>query len=319
VTTGPGRRPVRTVFLGSGGFGVESLRRLDVVPDVELVGVVTAPPRPAGRRQVLTGTPIHRAAEHLRVPTILTPARLRDPEAVAAVMALEPELLVLADYGQIVPPELLGLPHGALNLHPSLLPRYRGATPIQAAILAGDAETGVSLMRMDAGLDTGPIVAQARMALDGTETAPVLEERLMIAADELLAANLRPWLRGEIVPVAQDPTGASVTRPLRRDDGHLDPTRTAAELERQVRAHLPWPGSYVETDLLGRLIVEDVQVGPAAPADGVGQLVADGDGLALVTRDGRLGLGRVQAAGRKPMTAAALRRGAPGLVGSVVR
>ena len=319
MTTGPDPRPVRTVFLGSGGFGVESLWRLDTSDEVELVGVVTAPPRPAGRKQILTRTPIDDAAEHLRVPAILKPSRLRDPEAVASILALGPELLVLADYGQIVPASLLELPHGALNLHPSLLPRYRGATPIPAAILAGDPETGVTLMRMDAGLDTGPIVAQSRLALDGTETAPVLEERLMIAADELLDANLGPWLRGEIEPVAQDEGLASVTRPLRRDDGRLDPSRSAIDLERQVRAYIPWPGSFVETDLLGRLIVDDAAVAPSQPGDRTGQVVSEGDGLAIATREGRLHLGRIRVAGRKPMTAAALRRGAPGLVGSLVR
>jgi methionyl-tRNA formyltransferase len=313
-------RPVRTVFLGSGRFGVESLRRLwDSRPDVELVGVVTAPPRPAGRRQVLTATPIHLAADELAVPAILTPQRLRSDESIAAILALQPELVVLADYGQIVPAALLDLPHGALNLHPSLLPRYRGATPVQAAILAGDDETGVTLMRMDPGLDTGPIVAQSREPLDGTETAPILEERLMIAAAALLRDNLGPWLRGEIVAVAQGEEGASSTRPLRRDDGRLDLARTASELERQVRAYVPWPGTFVEAPQLGRLIVDDATLGPAEPGDIAGRLVADGPGLALATADGRLRLGRVRVAGRKPMSSADLLRGAPGLVGSIVR
>ena len=151
---------VRTVFLGSGAFGIPALRRLAEHPEVELVGVVTAPPRLAGRRQVETPTEVEAAARTLGLSPILTPGRLRAPEAVASVLELGPGLAVLADYGQLVPPSLLDLPHGALNLHPSLLPRHRGATPIPAAILAGDAETGVSLMRMDEGLDTGPIVAR---------------------------------------------------------------------------------------------------------------------------------------------------------------
>jgi methionyl-tRNA formyltransferase len=253
------------------------------------------------------------------LPVILTPARLRTPESVAAVLALDPEMLVLADYGQIVPEDLLDLPHGALNLHPSLLPRHRGATPIPAAILAGDDETGVTLMRMDTGLDTGPIVAQSYRPLDRTETAPELESVLSNDAANLLSSTLGPWLSGEIVPTPQPADGVSLTRPLRREDGRLDPTRTAAELERQVRAYRPWPGSFVETDVVGRLIVEDATVAASGSDDRVGMLVADGDGLALATSDGRLRLGRVRAAGRKPMTAAELRRGAPGLVGSVVR
>jgi methionyl-tRNA formyltransferase len=310
---------VRTVFLGSGGFGVESLRRLSTAPEVDLVGVVTAPPRPVGRHRTLTRTPIHEAALAIGVPVVLTPERLRAADSVAMVVALGPALLVLVDYGQIVPTDLLDLPHGALNLHPSMLPRHRGSTPIPAAILAGDAETGVTLMRMDAGLDTGPIVAQRRWPLDGTETSPVLETELSKTAADLLSVTLDAWLRGEIDPIAQSDADATLTRPFRREDGRLDPTRPAAELERQVRAYLPWPGSFVETDLAGRLIIDDAIVAASGSDDLAGHLVADGDGLALATSDGRLRLGRVRAEGRKPMTAAELRRGAPGLVGSGVR
>jgi methionyl-tRNA formyltransferase len=323
VTSGPDPRPrprpVRTVFLGSGAFGILSLSLLAAATDVALVGVVTAPARPVGRRRTVTVTPIRAAAERLQVAAILTPERLRSPESVAAVSALRPELLVLADYGQIVPAALLDLPHGALNLHPSLLPRYRGASPIPAAILAGDAETGVTLMRMDEGLDTGPVVAQVHAPLEGTETSPVLEERLALMAAALLETTLGPWLRGEIGPAPQRESGATLTRPLRREDGRLDLALSAVALERQIRAYVPWPGTFVETSSLGRLIVDDATVAPSEPGDGVGHLVADGDGLALATADGRLRLGRVRVAGRKPMTAADLRRGAPGLVGSVVR
>jgi len=325
VTSGPGPRrdprprPIRAVFLGSGGFGVASLSRLAAAPEVELVGVVTAPARPAGRSQTLTRTPIHDAAEAVGVPAILTPARLRSADSVADVLALEPALLVLADYGQIVPAALLGLPHGALNLHPSLLPRHRGATPIPAAILAGDAETGVTLMRMDAGLDTGPIVAQVRLPLTGTETSPELEDRLAGLAAALLGDHVGAWIRGELPATSQREDGASLTRPLRREDGRLDASRSATALDRQVRAYLPWPGSFVEVDGVGRLIVDDATIGPAEPGDVAGRLVADGDGLALATPDGRLRLGRVRVAGRKPMSSADLRRGTSGLVGSVVR
>src|SRR6185369_3249143 len=179
-TTGP-REPVRTVFLGSGRFAQPILGRLAAHPAIDVVAVVTAPPRPVGRRQFETPTPVESTARELGLD-VLTPARLRDPAALADILGLEPALVVLADYGQIVPGELLDLPFGALNLHPSLLPRHRGATPIPAAILAGDRETGVSLMQMDAGLDTGPIVAVEHVSLAGDETAPALEARLAIIA-----------------------------------------------------------------------------------------------------------------------------------------
>ncbi len=169
----PAGQRARTVFLGSGAFAVPVLAALASSDAVDLVGVVTAPPRPARRGLHLAVSPVEASG----FGPVLAPSRLRDPAAVAEVLALEPALIVLADYGQIVPPALLGLPLGALNLHPSLLPRHRGASPIPAAILEGDAETGVTLMRMDAGLDTGPIVAVERVPLTGRETAPDLEAR----------------------------------------------------------------------------------------------------------------------------------------------
>ena len=201
--------PVRTVFIGSGGFGIPALRRLVARDDIELVGAVTAPPKPVGRRRELTPTEVGRFARDQGIEPILTPPRLRDPGAVDAVRRLAPELVVLADYGQIVPAALLELPYGALNLHPSLLPRHRGASPIPAAILAGDVETGVTLMRMDKGLDTGPIVAVRGTPLDGTETQESLLSRLAAVAGELLDASLAPWLRGEL---NESPQSADLAR-----------------------------------------------------------------------------------------------------------
>jgi methionyl-tRNA formyltransferase len=277
-------------------------------PDIELVAVVTAPARPSGRSQRMMSTPIGDIAAELGVP-VLTPERLRAPSAVDEVLAVDPALVVLADYGQIVPAPLLELPRGALNLHPSLLPRHRGASPIPAAILAGDRETGVTLMRMDAGLDTGPIVAQTHVPLSGTETAPDLEAHLETVAAALLADNLRPWLRGEIRARPQPAEGASLTRSLRREDGRLDPDRPATELERQLRAYQPWPGSFLETPT-GRIVVWAGHVLPTEPGDRPGSFVpVDSEALALATVEGRLALDEVQPAGGRRMSGAAYRRG----------
>ena len=308
--------PVRTVFLGSGRFAQPILGRLAAHPAIDLVAVVTAPPRPVGRRQLETPTPVETAARELGLE-VLTPARLRDPAALADILGLEPALVVLADYGQIVPAELLDLPKGALNLHPSLLPRHRGATPIPAAILAGDAETGVSLMRMDAGLDTGPLVAVERVSLAGDETAPALEARLAIVAAGLLARTLDAWLAGEIEPEPQSAAGATLTRPLRRRDGRIDPGLPAELLERQVRAHLPWPGSFVEIDG-ERLVVLGAAVTDADADDEPGRLVPDDRGLALATGAGRLLLEEVQPAGGRPMSGEAYVRGRPSVLGRSV-
>jgi methionyl-tRNA formyltransferase len=307
---------VPTIFIGSGGFGVETLRRLAQHEDVELNAVITAPPRPSGRRGTPTPTPVDIAAQELGVASILRPERLRAPEALKAVAGLGPELAVLADYGQIVPGPILGLPHGALNVHPSLLPRHRGATPIPAAILAGDVETGVTLMKMDDGLDTGPIVAQRAIPLGGEETAPGLEQQLARAAAALVAESLAPWLCGEIQPRPQDEALATMTRPLRREDGRLDPDRSVVDLERQVRAYQPWPGTWLET-LAGRLAVIRAEAIPGWTG-GDEQPPGRFGRFGLYVADGYLALREVQPAGGRPMTFDELVRGRPQIVGSDV-
>ena len=302
----------RTVFIGSGGFGRPSLRLLASHDDVDLVGVVTASPRPAGRHGRPTPTAIHDAAMDAGVPVIQTPERLRAPEAIDELLELRPDLIVLADYGQIIPAPLLEAGRGALNLHPSLLPRHRGATPIPAAILAGDTETGVTLMRMDEGLDTGPVVAQTVVPLGIGEIAPELEARLAEVAADLLGEHVGPWLRGEIEPRPQSVEGVTMTRPLRREDGRLDVSRPAAELERQVRAYQPWPGAFVETPL-GRLIVWSAE--PASGGQPSGTFDLEGIG---VGDRGRLRLIDVQPAGGKRMSWAAYVRGRPAIIGASI-
>ncbi len=311
-----GDRPVRTIFLGSGRFAQPTLGRLAAHASIEIVAVVTAPPRPIGRRQIKTRTPIHTQARELGLP-VTTPERLRDPASIGDLLGLDPELVVLADYGQIVPKELLDAPFGALNLHPSLLPRHRGATPIPGAILAGDTETGVTLIRMDAGVDTGPIVASERSTLGGDETAPALEARLAIAASGVLARALDPWLDGALPARPQPAEGATLTRPLHRSDGRLDPRSPAWLLERQVRAYLPWPGTFLETDGL-RLVVLSGAVVPSDADDEPGRIVPDEAGLALATADGRLVLVDVQPAGGRPMSGEAFLRGRPSILGRTI-
>jgi methionyl-tRNA formyltransferase len=308
MSDGPPGDRVRTVFLGSGAFGAPSLRMLAAHAAVELAGVVTSPPRPVGRRQVVTPTPIGALATELGLAPILAPVRLRAPESIAAVLDLEPGLAVLADYRQIVPGPILDLPHGALNLHPSALPRFRGAAPVATTILEGDAETAVSIIRMDDGVDTGPIVAMERVALTGTETTPELEERLAHVAAALLERTLAGWLRGSIVPTPQPDEGVTITRELRREDGRLDPLRPARQLERQVRAGHPWPGSFI--DLCGeRVVVGTASVAAGAPGDVPGTIVVEAGEPALATVDGRLVLHAVTPAGRRPMSGSDWLRG----------
>ena len=308
----------RTVFFGSGAFAVPVLEAVAAAAELALEAVVTAPSRPAGRRAEPTSTVVAARAAALGLP-LLTPARLRDPAFLEALAALRPAVGILADYGKILPPAVLDLPpQGILNLHPSLLPRHRGATPIPAAILAADAETGVSLFRMDPGMDTGPLVAASRTPLDPGEDAPHLEARLGRLAAALVAGSIGPYLRGERAPRPQPEVGVSVTRPLERADGRLDATLPAAFLERQVRAFRPWPGTFFEVPE-GRVAVLRAAVADGVAGDVPGLLVADGAGLALATATGRLVLLEVRPAGGRAMDGAAYRRGHPAAVGSRVR
>jgi methionyl-tRNA formyltransferase len=310
--------PARTVFFGSGPFAVPTLEALAASPDVELVGVVSVPDRPTGRRQEPTPTPVTRRARELSL-RVLQPTRLRDEATIRDIAALRPDLGVLADYGRIVPATILELPrHGMLNVHPSLLPRHRGASPIPATILAGDTTTGVTLIRMDAGLDTGPIVAATSWPLGDMETAPEVEARAATEGAELVRRTLTEWLAGRLTARPQDEASASLTKPLRRADGLLDPRRPAAVLERQVRAFQPWPGTFVET-AFGPLKVwraETIQ----APSDYDEALPPGAFGpppdLRLGTADGDLLLVEVQPAGGRRMTGRELLLGRPRLAGT---
>ncbi|MCU0504963.1 MAG: methionyl-tRNA formyltransferase [Chloroflexi bacterium] len=324
----------RIVFFGSGTFALTLLDALLADPATSPVAIVSTPDRPAGRDGTPTPTPVAARARAVGAD-LRQPGTLRDAAAVATLRDLAPDVAVVADYGRIVPETLLAVPRrGFLNVHPSLLPRHRGATPVPATIAAGDAESGVTIIAMDAGVDTGPIVATAHRPLDGTESAPELEEALARDGAVLLATTLGRWIDGTAAAVPQPGDGATVSRTLRREDGRLDPGEAAATLERRVRALRPWPGSFVEVPQ-GRLIVLDASVpdaarlggGPhgagatvtAAPSEVPGTIVADGDGIALVTADGLLRLRRVQLAGGRPITGAELRRGRPGIVGAAVR
>jgi methionyl-tRNA formyltransferase len=305
---------VRAVFFGSGSFAVPILDALLGVPGVRVDAVVSAPDRPVGRKAAVTPTPVAARARELGL-TLMQPIRVRRPEFVAALTAMAPDLVVLADYGQLIPRALLDLPpRGFLNLHPSALPRHRGATPIPATILAGDAESAVSLIVLAEEMDAGPIVAVEPLEVRPDDTAVTLEERAAGNAARLLARALPEWLAGRIQARPQAAAGTTLTRPLRREDGRLDLRGVALQLERQVRAYQPWPGSFIETSA-GRLVVWRAAVCPSEPGDEPERLVTHGSGLALAAAGGRLRLDEVQLAGRGRVTGADLRRGYPGLLG----
>ncbi|MGH2537541.1 MAG: methionyl-tRNA formyltransferase, partial [Candidatus Promineifilaceae bacterium] len=237
---------VRIVFMGTPAFALKPLETLLATHAV--VGVVSQPDRPAGRGRALQPPPVKRLAEEAGVP-VYQPRSLKSEEAAAPLRAWAPDLIVVAAFGQILRPHVLDLPpHGCLNLHASLLPRWRGASPIQHAILAGDTESGISLMRMDLGLDTGPVYAQRGLPLRPDETAASLHDRLSRLAAGMLAAYLGDILAGRLPAVPQDDSTASNAPLIRKADGRLDWSQPAAALERRVRAMTPWPGVYTDWD-----------------------------------------------------------------------
>ncbi len=293
-------QPLRLAFMGSPDFAVPALQALhDAGHDVR--AVYCQPPRPAGRGRAVRRCAVQVRAEALGL-AVRTPARLRRAaDAHAAFAALDLDAAVVAAYGLILPPEMLAAPRrGCLNIHASLLPRWRGAAPIQAAILAGDATSGVTVMQMDAGLDTGPMLLRAEVAIGPRMTAAALHDALAALGPRLVLRALAD----PPPPVAQPAQGASYAEKLTRESGRLDWTRDAAALDRQVRAFDPWPGTF--TGMAG----EALKILAAEPAEGDGPpgVVLD-DAPRVACGDGALRLLRVQAAGREAMDAAAFLRG----------
>jgi methionyl-tRNA formyltransferase len=298
---------MRVVFMGSPPFAVPSLEAL--AGAYQVVGVVTQPDRPAGRGRTLTSPAVKQVAVRLGLPT-LQPERLRAPDATRAVAAWAPDIIVVAAYGQILRAEVLALPrHGCVNVHASLLPRWRGAAPVQAALRAGDAVTGITIMQMDAGMDTGGILAQAPLRIQSDDTGGSLAGRLAPLCATLLLETLPGYLNGEIGPTPQDESQATLAPLLKKEDGRLDFSRSALELEWQVRAYHPWPGTFLEWDG-HRLGVLRARVTEAAEAP-VGVITQHGAYPAVGTASGLLVLETVHPAGRHPIAGDAFLRGTP--------
>jgi methionyl-tRNA formyltransferase len=295
----------RIAFLGTGAFGVPLLARVADLAD-ELM-VVSQPDRPAGRRLQLRATPIAVAARERGI-TVLTPTRLRSDVAREELRRFDPDGLVLVAYGQIVPADLLGIGRRPpLNVHPSLLPRHRGAAPVAGTILAGDPEGGVTLMVMTEELDAGPIVARWPVPLAGRETTPELEARLADLAAEVVPPVLEQWARGEIETEPQDDRAATHVHPFMRADGWIDWRRPAVEIDRQVRALQPWPGAWTTID------DRRLHVRRARPVGGVDDVpigaLMPGEHPCVACGAGALQLEIVQPEGRPTMPAEAWRRG----------
>jgi len=304
------REQIKIVFMGSPDFALPSLKAL--AGRYFLVGIVTQPDRTAGRGRDLKSPPVKHLALELGLPCI-QPEKLREPDVVKQLHDWSPDLIVVAAYGQILRQEVLNLPrYGCINVHASLLPRWRGAAPVNAAILHGDEQTGITIMKMDAGLDTGPILSQRAIAIASDDTTGSLLEKLSSLGSDLLLETLPAYLSGKITPHPQPAEGATFAPLLKKTDARLDFNLPAEVLARQVRAYHPWPGAYMEwrdaplkvnkahTEIIFTYMFQP----PGARIEINGfPAVFGGDNTPLV-------LDEVQPAGKKPMSGRAFLAGA---------
>jgi methionyl-tRNA formyltransferase len=296
---------MRIVFIGTGEIGVPTLQAL-LKSEHEVVGVVTQPDKPVGRAQLIEPPPIKTALATTNIPT-LQPSRIKDRQAIEKIRALEPDVIVVMAYGQILPRDILEIPKIAcLNLHASLLPRWRGAAPIQASIAAGDRETGITVMYMDEGLDTGDILLQRTIEILPADTGGSLHDRLAKVAPEALLESLELLAKGSAPRTPQDNAFATYAPKLKREDGKIDWSDPADKIERQIRAFDPWPGAFMK--FAGRnlkifsAVVVDLRGKP-------GEILRDEKELVVAAGEDAVSLGDVQLEGKRRMAAAEFLRG----------
>ena len=304
---------LRIVFMGTPDIACPTLQALAATPGFQVVGVVVQPDKPKGRDLKLQPPPAKELAQRLGLP-VLQPERARNEGFLAQLRELRPDLIAVLAYGQILPQAILDLPpHGCLNVHTSLLPRWRGAAPIQWAILEGDAESGVAIMRMDAGLDTGGVVATRATPIAPDDNAQTLHDRLAVLGAELLVQTIPRYVSGELQPSPQSAAGVTYARKLTKDDGRLDWSQPAHVLHNRLRAFTPWPGAFTFLPAQPKPLL--LKVWRAELAAGSGQpgqvLLADKSGLTIACRDHALRLLEVQREGSRRMTAAEFLAGHP--------
>ncbi len=293
--------PLRILFAGTPDFSVPPLRAL-LESEHQVVGVHTQPDRPAGRGRKLQPSPVKQVAQEAGVP-VHQPVTLRQAEAVETIAALAPDLMVVVAYGLILPPEVLAIPRlGCVNIHASLLPRWRGAAPIQRAIEAGDRVTGVSIMQMDEGLDTGPVYLMRETPIEREDTAATLHDRLARLGAEALMEALPGIAAGTLQPRPQDESGATYAPKLEKKEAFIDWTQPAWRIERKVQAFNPWPVAQTRYEQANLRIWEAHAIEGMAAAPGT-VMAAGREGVDVATGDGLLRITRLQMPGKKPVTA----------------
>jgi methionyl-tRNA formyltransferase len=310
---------MRIVFMGSPRFSVPSLEQL-LINRYEVVAVYTQPDRPAGRGRALVPPPVKEAALRWGVP-VIQPESFRSSEAIAQLEILKPDVIVVCAYGHILPQTVLDVPsYQCVNVHFSLLPRHRGASPVAAVILAGDEFTGVSIMLVQKELDTGPVLSAAAIPVSPRDNTGTLTEKLSLVGANLLQEALTGWLHGESTPRPQNDTGATYFPQVKKADGEIDWHLTAVEIWRRVRAYYPWPGCY--TTWRGKqLKITEAVLLPGEGISEAGRVVAlpgPKAGIGITTSEGILGVLKVQLEGKRDMSAADFLRGQRDFIGSVL-
>lgn len=313
--------PLRIIFCGTPEFALPSLRHLLAQPDFQIAGVVTQPDRPRGRGHATSSSPVKEAAVSARVP-VYQPKKMKSDEAFEYFNRIAPDAVVIIAYGQIIPQRLIEIPRlGWINLHGSLLPKYRGAAPIHRAIINGETRTGLTTMRIDAGLDTGPTLLNFETDIGPDETAPQLYARLSEAGAPLVVETLRALERGTISPAPQDNSRASSAPPLKKEEGRIDWSLPAQQIYNRIRGLQPWPGTFTSfrgknCAIWGRSISKPNALASftASSADAthaLGEILASGGNVSVACGEGTaLTLEFVQIEGRKRITALEFANGA---------
>lgn len=300
---------MRTLFMGTPDFALQTLQGL-IDAGCNLIGVYTQPDRPKGRGKQLAAPPIKELALHHDIP-VYQPIKLRQPEAVAELEALAPDLIVVVAYGQILPKSVLDIPrYGCINVHASLLPRYRGAAPINKAIIDGETETGITTMYMDVGLDTGDMLIKKSLTIGPQETAGELHDRLAVLGRETMEETLQKLCAGTLQREVQDDDQSTYASMMKKEDGRIDWSRSAVEVHNQIRGLDPWPGTY--TSLNGELLKLARTSPEAADGGKPGSIMsADNNGVSIACGTGTLLVKELQLAGRKRLAAGDFLRGCP--------
>ena len=311
---------MKIVYMGTPDFAVPPLKRLHE-NGFDIAAVVTQPDKPKGRHGELSMPEVKRAALELGIP-VMQPDKASDPEFIGEIRAMDPDVIVVAAYGQILKPELLSIPlHGCINIHASLLPRWRGASPIAMSIMEGDAKTGVTTMYMEEGLDTGDILLQEETPIRDDDTTGILTERLSEMGAGLIVKTLLELEKGSLKPVSQEASGIPSTyaHMLKKEDGRLDTSRSSEELERRIRGLTPWPGAFTHIgDRLFKIheaeALSEGELSGDISAISPGSLFDHEGKLCLRCGSGALRLISVQLEGKKRMSAEEFLRGQRNLI-----